>query len=34
MTPYQFEDSSHTLPTVRGKEEKGKIVEDKKGESK
>ena len=33
MTPYQFEDPSPTLPTYRGKEEKGKIVEDKKGES-
>ena len=30
---YQSEDPSHTLPTYRGKEEKGKIVEDKKGES-
>ena len=33
MTPYQSEDPSYTLPTYRGKEEKGKIVEDKKGES-
>ena len=33
LTPYQFEDPSPTLPTYRGKEEKGKIVEDKKGES-
>ena len=33
MTPYQSEDPSPTLPTYRGKEEKGKIVEDKKGES-
>ena len=33
MTPYQSEDPSRTLPTYRGKEEKGKIVEDKKGES-
>ena len=33
LTPYQSEDPSHTLPTYRGKEEKGKIVEDKKGES-
>ena len=33
MAPYQSEDSSPTLPTYRGKEEKGKIVEDKKGES-
>ena len=32
MTPYQNEDPSPTLPTYRGKEEKGKIV-DKKGES-
>ena len=24
LTPYQFEDPSHTLPTYRGKEEKGK----------
>ena len=32
MTPYQSEDPSHTLPTYRGKEEKGKIVEDKKRE--
>ena len=30
MTPYQSEDPSLTLPTYRGKEEKGKIVEDKK----
>ena len=30
MTPYQSEDPSPTLPTYRGKEEKGKIVEDKK----
>ena len=33
MTPYQSKDPSPTLPTYRGKEEKGKIVEDKKGES-
>ena len=33
FTPYQSEDPSPTLPTYRGKEEKGKIVEDKKGES-
>ena len=34
LTPYQSEDpSSPTLPTHRGKEEKGKIVEGKKGES-
>ena len=33
MTPYQSEDPNNTLPTYRGKEEKGKIVEDKKGES-
>ena len=30
LTPYQSEDSSPTLPTYRGKEEKGKVVEDKK----
>ena len=29
LTPYQSEDTSPTLPTYRGKEEKGKIVEDK-----
>ena len=33
LTPYQPEDPRPTLPTYRGKEEKGKIVEDKKGES-
>ena len=33
LTPYQSENPSATLPTYRGKEEKGKIVEDKKGES-
>ena len=33
LTPYQSEDPSPTLPTYRGKEEKGKIAEDKKGES-
>ena len=33
LTPYQYEDPSPTLPTYRGKEEKGKIVEDKKGEN-
>ena len=33
LTPYQSEDPSPTLPTYRGKEEKEKIVEDKKGES-
>ena len=33
LTPYQFEDPIPTLPTYRGKEEKGKIVEEKKGES-
>ena len=33
LTPYQSEDPSPTAPTCRGKEEKGKIVEDKKGES-
>ena len=30
LTPYQSEDPSPTLPTYREKEEKGKIVEDKK----
>ena len=30
LTPYQSEDPSPTLPTYRGKEEKGEIVEDKK----
>ena len=33
LTPYQSEDPNPTLPTYRGKEEKVKIVEDKKGES-
>ena len=33
LTLYQSEDSSPTLPTNRGKEEKGKTVKDKKGES-
>ena len=33
LTPYQSEDPSPTLPAYRGKEEKGKIVEDKKWES-
>ena len=33
LTPYQSEDPSPTLPTYRGKEEQGKIVEDKKLES-
>ena len=33
LTPYQSEDSSPTLPTYGIKEEKGKIVEDKKEES-
>ena len=33
MTPYQSEHPSPTLPTYRGKEEKLKIVDDKKGES-
>ena len=33
MAPYQSEDPSPTLATYRGKEEKGKIVEDKKEES-
>ena len=32
-TPYQSENPSPTLPTYRGKEEKEKIVEDKKGKS-
>ena len=31
LTPYQFEDPRPTLPTYRGKEEKGKIVENQKG---
>ena len=30
---YQSEDPSPTPPTYRGKEENGKIAEDKKGES-
>ena len=30
LTPNQSEDPSPTLPTYRGKEEKGKIVKDKK----
>ena len=33
LTPYWSEDPSPALPTYRGKEEKGKIVEHKKGES-
>ena len=33
LTHYQSEDPSPTLPTYRGKEEKRKIVEHKKGES-
>ena len=33
MTPYQSEDPTPTLPPYRGKEEKWKIVEDKKGVS-
>ena len=33
LTPYQSKDPSPTLRTYRGKEEKGKIVEDKKGEN-
>ena len=33
LTPYQSEAPSPTLPTYREKEEKGKIVEDKKGVS-
>ena len=32
LPPYQSEDPSPTLPTYRGKEEKGKIVRDKKVE--
>ena len=32
LTPYQFEDPSPTQPTYREKEEKMKIVEDKKGD--
>ena len=30
LTPYQFEDPNHTIPTHRKKEEKGKITGDKK----
>ena len=33
IVTHQSEDPSPTLPTYRGKEEKGKIVEDKKVES-
>ena len=33
LTPYHSEDPSPTLPTYREKEDKGKIVEDKKGDS-
>ena len=33
LPPYESEDPSPTLPTYKGKEEKGKIVEDKKVES-
>ena len=33
LTPYQSKDPSPTLPAYRGKEDKWKIVEDKKGES-
>ena len=33
LTPYQSEDPSPTLPTYRGKLEKAKIAEDKKGQS-
>ena len=33
LTPYQSEVPSPTLPAYRGKEEEGKIAEDKKGES-
>ena len=32
LTPHQSEDPSPTLPTYTGKEEKAKIVEEKKGE--
>ena len=32
LTPYQSKDPSPTLPTYREKEEKGKIVEDRKGD--
>ena len=33
LTPYESEDPSHTIPTNRMKEEKGKTVGDKKGAS-
>ena len=33
LTPYQYEYPSPTLPAYRGKEDKGKIAEDKIGES-
>ena len=33
LTPYESEDPSPTLPAYRGKEDKGKILQDKKGES-
>ena len=33
LTPFQSEDPNPSLSTYRGKEEKGKIVEDKKGKS-
>ena len=33
LTPYRYDDPIPTLPTYRTKEEIGKIVEDKKGES-
>ena len=33
LTPYQSDYPSPTLPTYKRKEEKGKIVEDKKGKS-
>ena len=33
LIPYQSEDPSPTLPTYREKYEKGKIVEEKEGES-
>ena len=32
LAPYRSEDPSPTLPTYRGKEEKGKLIEDKQGE--
>ena len=33
LTPYQSEDPSLTIPTYREKEKKGKMIEEKKGES-